>query len=115
MVGTVAKSKRKVRSSVRANKLTAGTIFSDARAASWGFRIEDVRLGAYTWDMAREAGSNKRQASKSRQVNAIQAAIDYGIDVTMLIENMGRSYEERIRRHQIALDTAEKLRKARHL
>lgn len=44
--------------------------------------------------------------------DAIQAAADYGIDISMLIENLKRTPEERIRRHQIALNTAIKLRKA---
>ncbi len=45
------------------------------------------------------------------QKDGIQAAIDYGIDVSMLEENIKLSPAERIRRHQIALNTAEKLRK----
>jgi hypothetical protein len=49
-----------------------------------------------------------------RQTDAIQAAIDYGVDVSMLIDNLKRGPAERIRRHQIALNTIEKLRKARH-
>jgi hypothetical protein len=43
----------------------------------------------------------------------IQAAIDYGIDISMLIENLKLSCAERIRRHQIALNTIDKLRKAK--
>jgi hypothetical protein len=50
-----------------------------------------------------------------RQKDAIQAANDYGIDVSMLADNLKRTPAERIRRHQIALNTAEKLRKARGL
>lgn len=45
----------------------------------------------------------------------IQAAVDYGIDVSILIDNVRRSYSERITRHQIALNTVEKLRRARRL
>ncbi len=58
---------------------------------------------------------NKPVRNNRRQIDEIQAAIDYGIDVSMLIQNMARSYTERIIRHQIALNTAEKLRKARHV
>jgi hypothetical protein len=63
------------------------------------------------------AKSKKKRVSKSEslQTAEIQAAIDYGIDVSMLISNIGRSCTERIIRHQIALNTAEKLRKARRL
>ncbi len=49
-----------------------------------------------------------------QQAEAIQAAIDYGIDIEMLIDNIKRNPSERIRRHQIALNATEKLRKARH-
>ena len=43
----------------------------------------------------------------------IRAAIEYGIDVFMLIENLKLSYTERILRHQRALNTVEQLRKAK--
>jgi hypothetical protein len=48
-------------------------------------------------------------------VDPIQSAIDYGIDISMLIDNLKRSPAERIKRHQIALNTAQKLRKAKRL
>jgi len=48
-----------------------------------------------------------------QQTDEIQAAIDYGIDISMLVDNIKSSFAERIRRHQIALNTAKKLRKAR--
>lgn len=50
-----------------------------------------------------------------QQPHQIQAAIDYGIDINALIDNLRRTPAERIRRHQIALDTLEMLRKARRL
>jgi len=65
--------------------------------------------------MAAKSKKNKIKKSKSLQAAEIQAAIDYGIDVSMLIDNINRSYTERIMRHQIALNTVEKLRKARRL
>ena len=49
-----------------------------------------------------------------RQTDEVRAAIDYGIDIEMLIDNIKRNPSERIRRHQMALNTAEKLRKAKH-
>jgi len=60
---------------------------------------------------------SKSRIAKSKYFQAaeIQAAIDYGIDVSMLIQNVKRSCTERIIRHQIALNTVEKLRKARRL
>ena len=58
---------------------------------------------------------NKMPKNKSRQIDQIQAAIDHGIDISMLIQNIKRSYTERIVRHQIALNAVEKLRNAKHL
>jgi len=65
--------------------------------------------------MAAKQKISSQTKSKSIQKDPIQAAIDYGIDVSALIDNAGRSCMERIKRHQIALNTAEKLRKAREL
>ena len=65
--------------------------------------------------MAAKQKKKKTPKSNAQQTNPIQAAIDYGVDVSMLIDNLGRSIAERIKRHQIALNTAEKLRKAREL
>jgi len=53
--------------------------------------------------------------TRRRQRDVIQTAADFGIDVSMLIENTKRTPAERIRRHQIALNTAEKLRKAKRI
>ena len=50
-----------------------------------------------------------------QQADEVQAAINYGIDISMLIDSIKRSPTERIRRHQIALNTAQKLRKAKHI
>jgi len=65
--------------------------------------------------MAAKSSQTKRRRANSQQPDAIQAAIDYGIDVSMLVENLKRTPAERIRRHQIALATVEKLRKAGRL
>ena len=45
----------------------------------------------------------------------IRDAIRHGIDISMLRDNLARTPAERLRRHAIALNTAEMLRKARHL
>jgi len=50
---------------------------------------------------------------KVRWPREVQAAIDYGIDIDAIIANLKRTPAERIRRHQIALNTAMKLRKAK--
>jgi len=79
------------------------------------FHIEALRSGVYTYNMAAKKKKAQPASSDCQQTDQIHAAIDYGIDISMLIQNIGRSYTERIIRHQIALNTAEKLRKARHL
>jgi hypothetical protein len=73
---------------------------------SKGFFIERLDTKSYDDIMA-----TKR---RRKQTDEIQTAIDYGIDITMLIDNINRAPSERIRRHQIALNTAEKLRKAKN-
>jgi hypothetical protein len=67
--------------------------------------------------------SNNNKASISSEslsdlidkVPELAAARDYGVDIRMLKANLNRPVIERIRRHQIALDTFEKLRGARQL
>ena len=58
---------------------------------------------------------NRKIKNKSVKKDPVQAAIDYGIDVPALIDNIGRSFSERIKRHQIALNTVEKLQKVKEL
>lgn len=65
--------------------------------------------------MAAKEKQNRHRKTSKRQKDAIQAATDYGIGVFMLADNLKRTPAERIKRHQIALNTAEKLRKARGL
>lgn len=43
----------------------------------------------------------------------VQEAIDYGIDVDQLRDNLALSITQRLQRHQIALNTVEMLSKAR--
>ncbi len=59
----------------------------------------------------------KRRKPKSNSIAApeIQAAIDYGIDISLLAANLKLSYTERVLRHQMALNTFRKLRKAKFL
>ena len=65
--------------------------------------------------MAGKSNENRKDQTKSHQADPIQAAIDDGIDVTMLVDNLQRSVKDRIKRHQIALNTAEKLGKAKRV
>ncbi len=43
----------------------------------------------------------------------IQAAADYGIDTSQLRDNLALTVAERLRRHQIALETVERLQRAK--
>jgi hypothetical protein len=63
--------------------------------------------------MAGKSNTSAKRKNKSRQTDPVQAAIDYGIDISMLKDNLKRSVTDRIRRHQIALNAAQKLRKAK--
>ena len=65
--------------------------------------------------MSKKSDKGNINKGTARQMDPIQAAIDYGIDVSMLADNLKRSVTERIKRHQIALNTANKLRKAKRL
>ncbi|OHB75990.1 MAG: hypothetical protein A2Z25_14985 [Planctomycetes bacterium RBG_16_55_9] len=61
--------------------------------------------------MVGKSNKNAKRKRISRQADPIQEAIDYGIDVSALAGNLQRSVTERVRRHQIALNTVKKLRK----
>ncbi len=63
--------------------------------------------------MAKRKVHRKYSVKDIEQIAEIRAAIEYGIEVTMLRDNIRRSPAERIRRHQIALATVEQLQKAR--
>ena len=67
-------------------------------------------------------GYNQCMGDKSRQqagrrlrqpVDQVHKAVEYGIDISMLRDNLARTVAERMRRHEIALATVEMLRKAR--
>lgn len=49
------------------------------------------------------------------QSDQVRAAVQFGIDVQALIDNLERTPAERIRRHQVALDTTMMLRNAKYL
>ncbi len=46
---------------------------------------------------------------------ALTEAAAYGIDISLLIDNLRRPVEERIRRHQQALNAIQQLRKAKRI
>ncbi len=45
--------------------------------------------------------------------DAIREAVEYGIDISLLRANLALTPAERLRRHQIALNTVEMLREAK--
>ncbi|MDI6449730.1 hypothetical protein [Anaerobaca lacustris] len=64
--------------------------------------------------MATETTSDRQgRTSRVEPLDAIEAAADYGIDVAQLRDNLALTVAERLRRHQIALNTVEKLQKAK--
>jgi len=63
--------------------------------------------------MATEIGTDQRRKSLGKATDTIQAAAGYGIDITQLRDNLALSVAERLRRHQIALNTVELLQKAK--
>jgi hypothetical protein len=62
-------------------------------------------------------GKNKRAGNVSRRPrkDPIQAAAEYGIDIPMLTANLARTPAQRVRRHQIALETYRMLRKSKRI
>jgi len=62
-----------------------------------------------------ETRTNKADQVNPELDDAVRAAREYGIDVAMLIANLKRSPAERVRRHQIALETMETLQQAQRV
>jgi hypothetical protein len=58
--------------------------------------------------------SRPQEKNQAEPPEAIREAIEYGIDVSMLRANLALTPAERLRRHQIALNAAEMLQKAKH-
>ena len=69
----------------------------------------------YNTPMTPEPTSDNQTKQPGEARDPIQAAADYGIDIAQLRDNLALPVAERLRRHQIALNTVEKLRKARRL
>ena len=65
--------------------------------------------------MATETGKMEPAKKRVEAIGPVQAAAAYGIDIAQLRDNLALTVAERLRRHQIALNTVEKLRKARRL
>jgi hypothetical protein len=62
-------------------------------------------------DAAREQPRPQEQ-TPPELADAIREAVEYGIDISLLRANLALTPGERLRRHQIALNTVEMLREA---
>ncbi len=79
-----------------------------------GGAVAHFRKWRYNHGMMEPSKQSKPQ-DKPESPDAIQEAIEYGIDISLLKANLALTPAERIRRHQIALDTVEMLQKAKRL
>jgi len=57
--------------------------------------------------------SRPQEQTSPEPADAIRAAVEYGIDISLLRANLALTPAERLRRHQIALNTVEMLREAK--
>jgi len=67
----------------------------------------------YNSIMAIRTTGDEQGKKPGEALDPIQAAADYGIDITQLRDNLALSVAERLRRHHIALNTVERLGKAK--
>jgi hypothetical protein len=65
--------------------------------------------------MATETSRDNQMQKHGGTIDPIEAAADYGIDIAQLRDNLALTGTERLRRHQIALNTVEMLQKAKRL
>jgi len=63
------------------------------------------------------AAKREKQTCQARPEppDAVRDAIEYGIDVSAIRDNLALTPTERLRRHEIALNTVEMLRKAKRV
>ncbi len=57
--------------------------------------------------------SRPQEETPPESPDAIREAVEYGIDISLLRANLALTPAERLRRHQIALNTVEMLREAK--
>ena len=77
--------------------------------------IDSVCMRVYNPIMKKKAKESVQSEKNGKQTDAVKAAIEYGVDISILKDNLKRTPAERIKRHQIALNTVEKLKKARFI
>jgi len=86
---------------------------SQGRSCTFGVLAGGGRRG-YNGNMRTVSGPSKSPPQTPPEpTGAIRAAVEYGIDVEMLRANLALTPAERLRRHQMALNTVEMLRKAK--
>jgi len=61
------------------------------------------------------ANTSESLDSLIARIPELAEARDHGVDISMLLANLKRPVIERIKRHQIALDTFQKLQNARKI
>jgi len=93
----------------RCTRLQAGRNERKCPSSDRAFFIERLDGRSYDNIMAAMKNRKNQTADTLPQADEVQAAIDYGIDISALIDNLKRTPAERIRRHQIALNAANKL------
>jgi hypothetical protein len=70
---------------------------------------------SYNGGMDAEPGQlEPQEQTPPERPDPIREAAEYGIDVSLLRANLALTPAERLRRHQIALNTVEMLREAEH-
>jgi len=57
--------------------------------------------------------SRPQEQTPPEPTDAIREAVEYGVDISLLRANLALTPAERLRRHQIALNTVEMLREAK--
>jgi len=73
-----------------------------------------VRRFGYNQGMKARPGQQIGRVRRS-PVDPTREAVESGVDLAMLRDNLALTVAQRLRRHDIALTTAEMLRKARRL
>jgi hypothetical protein len=79
-----------------------------------GLSVDVADGSSYNPGMTAKPKRRIRQA-QTKPRDAVQEAIDCGIDIAAIRDNLALTPAERLRRHQIALDTVEMLQKARRV
>jgi hypothetical protein len=83
-----------------------------ARSVLTGIAVGCQRDYNDDMDATREQ-SGPQEQTPPELPEAIREAVEYGIDISLLRANLALTPAERLRRHQIALNTVEMLREAK--